>query len=160
MTFTLLVVIVFITGSFLIIAVSYYHVSKCIRQHNNQVASHQGLSVQEINVTKTFFTLVLSFVVMWLPTFTAVFLFRVALREMYPRLVGLAVPFFLQVNSAVNPWIYGAMNPSFRKKFVQLIKRSSGNQVNCASTDRPTTHIEISRLEICHQENCSIEKSL
>lgn len=160
MTFTLLVVIVFIMGSFLIIAVSYYHVSKCIRQHNNQVASHQGLSVQEINVTKTFFTLVLSFVVMWLPTFTAVFLFRVALREMYPRLVGFAVPFFLQVNSAVNPWIYGAMNPSFRKKFVQLIKRSSGNQVNCASTDRPTTHIEISRLEICHQENCSIEKSL
>lgn len=159
MTFTLLVVIVFIISSFLIIAVSYYHVSKCIRQHNNQVASHHGLSVQEINVTKTFFVLVLSFVVLWLPTFTAIFLYRVALREAYPRQVGLAVPFLLQANSAINPWIYGAMNPSFRKKLIQLVKQSSVNQVHCALTDRQTTHIEMSRLENCHQENCSIEQS-
>lgn len=160
MTFTLLVVIVFIIGSFLVIAVSYYHVSKCIRQHNNQVASHQGLSVQEINVTKTFFILVVSFVVLWLPTFTAVFLYRVALRETYPRLVGIAVPFFFQVNSAINPWIYGAMNPSFRKKLMQLVTRSRGNQIHCASTDRPTTRVEMSGLENCPRENCSIEQAL
>ncbi|XP_078364217.1 melatonin receptor type 1A-like [Oculina patagonica] len=156
MTFTLLVVVVFITTSFLIIAVSYYHVSRCIRQHNNQFATHHVLSVQEINVTKTFFVLVLSFVVLWLPTFTAIFLFRVAIRETYPRLVGIAVPFFLQVNSALNPWIYGVMNSSFRKKLTQLLKWSSVNQVHCDSSSRPTSHVKVSRLEL---EDCLTEQS-
>ena len=129
MVFTALAVILFMVNSFSIIAFSYYHVSKCIRQHNNQVATHQGLSVQEIKLTNTFFVLVLSFVVLWMPTFTAIFLFRVAIRKSYPRLVGLAVPFLLQVNSAINPWIYGAMNPAFRKKFKQLLRLSSENQL-------------------------------
>ena len=160
MTFTVLAIVVFMISSFFIIAVSYYHVSRCIRQHNNQVATHHGLSVQEINVTKTFYVLVLSFVVLWMPTFTAIFLFRVAIRETYPRLVGLAVPFFLQVSSAVNPWIYGAMNPCFRKKFIQLLKWSSVNQVHCESTGRQTGHVEISRLENRNEENCLIEQSL
>ena len=50
-------------------------------------------------------------------------------HKSYPRLVGLAVPFLLQVNSAINPWIYGAMNPAFRKKFKQLLRLSSENQL-------------------------------
>ncbi|XP_078364218.1 melatonin receptor type 1A-like [Oculina patagonica] len=160
MTFTLLVVVVFIITSFLIIAVSYYHVSRYIRQHNNQFATHHGLSAQEINLTKTFFVLVLSFVVMWLPTFTVIFLYRVAIRETYPRLVGIAVPFLFQVNSALNPWIYGIMNPSFRKKLTQLLKWSSVNQVHCESTGLQTGHFDISILENGNEENRQIEQSL
>lgn len=151
MVFTALAVILFMVNSFTIIAFSYYHVSRCIRQHNDQVSSHHGLSVQEIHLTKTFFVLVLSFVVMWFPTFTAIFLFRVAIREAYPRLVGLAVPFLLQVNSAINPWIYGVMNPSFRKKFKKLFKWNSEIQVHCATSSPNTGDMEMYRLENGHE---------
>ncbi|XP_078364400.1 melatonin receptor type 1A-like [Oculina patagonica] len=156
LTFTVLVVVVFIITSFLIITISYYHVSRCIRQHNNQFATHRGLRVQEINVTKTFFVLVLSFVMLWLPSFTTILLYRVAIKKTYPRLVGIAVPFLLQVSSALNPLIYGVMNPSFRKKLTQLLKWSTANKVHCEPTSRPTGHVKVSRLEL---EDCSTEQS-
>ena len=158
-TFTVLVIVLFIITSFLIIAVSYYHVSRCIRQHNNQLTSRHGLSVQEINLTKTFFVLVLSFVVMWMPTFTAIFLYRVVIRETYPRSLGVAVPFLFQFNSTMNPWIYGVMNPSFRKKLMRLLKRSSENQVNSESTGSHIGQVEAYKLENCNEENCSMEQS-
>ena len=145
MVFASMAVILFMINSFIIIAYSYYYVSRCIRQHNNQVSSHHGLSVHEVNLTKTFYVLVLSFVVMWMPTFTAIFLFRVAIRKTYPRLVGLSVPFMLQANSAVNPWIYGVMNPSLRRKLKQLCTWQDGNRVCNTASGLNTEEIEMPR---------------
>ena len=156
MVFTAMAVILFMINSFTIIAVSYYHVSRCIRQHNNRVSTHHGLSVHEVNLTKTFYVLVLSFVVLWMPTFTAIFLFRVALRETYPRLVGLAVPFMLQANSAINPWIYGVMNPSLRRKLRQLCKVRRGNRV-CDITGLNSDEMQMTRTAHYQHSNQQIQ---
>lgn len=128
--FTVFVIVSFVVSSFVVIALCYYFVSKSLRQHRNHLSNNRGLSIQEINLTKTFFVLVVSFIVLWLPTFVVVILFRVVLRKTLPRQLALAIPYGLLTNSAVNPWIYGAMNPSFRKKFMSILKRSEApNQV-------------------------------
>ena len=128
--FTVFVIVSFVVSSFVVIALCYYFVSKSLRQHRNHLSNNRGLSIQEINLTKTFFVLVVSFIVLWLPTFVVVILFRVVLRKTLPRQLALAIPYGLLTNSAVNPWIYGAMNPSFRKKFMSILKRSeASNQV-------------------------------
>lgn len=122
--FTVFVMVLFVVSSFVIVALCYYFVSKSLHQHRSHLTSNRGLSVQEINLTKTFFVLVVSFIILWLPTFVVVILFRVVLRKTLPRQLALAIPYGLLTNSAVNPWIYGAMNPSFRKKFMSILKRS------------------------------------
>ena len=122
--FTVFVMLSFVLSSFVIVALSYYFVSKSLRQHRNDLFNNRNLSVHEINLTKTFFVLVASFIVLWLPTFVVVVLFRVVLRKTLPRQLALAIPYGLLTNSAVNPWIYGAMNPSFRKKFMSILRRS------------------------------------
>lgn len=122
--FTVFVMVSFVVSSFVIVSLSYYFVSKSLRQHRNHLSSNHGLSTQEINLTKTFFVLVVSFIVLWLPIFVVVILFRVVLRKALPRQLALAIPYVLLANSAVNPWIYGAMNPSFRKKLFSILKRS------------------------------------
>lgn len=121
--FTMFVMIVFVFTSFVLVALCYFFVWKTLRQHRNHLSSIRGLSVQELNLTKTFFVLVVSFIVLWLPTFVVIVLFRVVLGETIPRPVALAVPYELLANSAVNPWIYGAMNPSFRKKLMSILRR-------------------------------------
>lgn len=125
--FTVFVILSFVVSSFVIVALCYYFVSKSLRQHRNLLSNNRGLSVQEINLTKTFFVLVVSFIVLWLPTFIVVVLFRVVLRKTLPRQLALAIPYGLLTNSAVNPWIYGAMNPSFRKKFMSILKRTDAS---------------------------------
>ncbi|KAJ7356288.1 hypothetical protein OS493_026047 [Desmophyllum pertusum] len=129
--FTIFVMVSFVVSSFVIVALCYYFVSKSLRHHRNHLSAVRSLSVQEINLTKTFFVLVVSFIVLWLPTFVVVVLFRVVLRTTLPRQLALAIPYGLLTNSAINPWIYGAMNPSFRKKFMSILKRSEApNQVH------------------------------
>lgn len=121
--FTMFVMIVFVFTSFVLVALCYFFVWKTLRQHRNHLASIRGVSVQELNLTKTFFVLVVSFIVLWLPTFVVIVLFRVVLGETIPRPLALAVPYELLANSAVNPWIYGATNPSFRKKLMSILSR-------------------------------------
>ena len=135
--FTVFVMLCFVVSSFVIVALCYYFVSKSLRQHQNHLSNvlGRGLSVQEINLTKTFFVLVVSFIVLWLPTFVVIVLFRVVLGETLPRQLALSVPYELLANSAVNPWIYGAMNPSFRKKFISILRRSEASRVQPIAGD-------------------------
>lgn len=143
--FTVFVMVLFVVSSFVIVALCYYFVSKSLRQHRSHLTSNRGLSVQEINLTKTFFVLVVSFIILWLPTFVVVILFRVVLRKTLPRQLALAIPYGLLTNSAVNPWIYGAMNPSFRKKFMSIVKRSQAPNRVLPAEMAVSSYLSISR---------------
>lgn len=143
--FTIFVMVSFVVSSFVIVSLSYYFVSKSLRQHRNHLSNNSGLSAQEINLTRTFFVLVVSFIVLWLPTFVVVILFRVVLRKTLPRQLALAIPYGLLANSAVNPWIYGAMNPSFRKKFLSLLKRSEAPNRVLPAGNAVSSYLGISR---------------
>ena len=148
--FTVFVIVSFVVTSFVIVALSYYFVSKSLRQHRNHLSNNRGLSAQEINLTKTFFVLVVSFIVLWLPTFVVVLLFRVVLRKTLPRQLALAIPYGLLANSAVNPWIYGAMNPSFRKKFLSILKRSEAPNRVLPVENAVSSYLGISRSVPLH----------
>ena len=144
--FTIFVMASFVVSSFVIVALSYYFVSKSLRQHRNHLSNNRGLTAQEINLTRTFFVLVVSFIILWLPTFVVVVLFRVVLRKSLPRQLALAIPYGLLANSAVNPWIYGAMNPSFRKKLMSILKRTEAPNRVLPAENAVSSYLGISRI--------------
>lgn len=164
--FTTFVMLFFVVSSFIIIALCYYFVSKALRQHRNHLftAHARGLSVQEINLTKTFFVLIVSFIILWLPTFVVILLFRVVFHEALPRQLALAIPFELLSNSAINPWIYGAINPSFRKKFMSILRRSETNSVQPCGGDiqhqqsiSPNLPVTSNELELTFKRTVEID---
>ena len=119
--FTLIVVCIFVVLCLSMVSASYYRVSRLIRRHKNDVSfSLQGVSAREIDMTKVLFTLVLAFAVCWLPTFAVILVMRV-MKDGASRPLAMVIPFLFQTSSAVNPLIYGAMSPPFRREFRQLL---------------------------------------
>ena len=119
--FTLMVVFIFFLCCLLLVCFSYYHVSKTIREHNTGVSSSlNGVSVQEINLSKVLFILVFAFTLCWLPTFVIILIIRVIIHKA-PHALGVVIPFLLQTSSVLNPFIYGALSPPFKREFRRLL---------------------------------------
>ena len=114
--FTVMVVFIFFLCCLLLVCFSYYHVSKTIREHNTGVASSlNGVSVQEINLSKVLFILVFAFTLCWLPTFVIIQIIRVIIHKA-PHALAVGIPFLLQTSSFLNPFIYGALSPPFQTR--------------------------------------------
>ena len=116
-----------------IVAFCYYNVSKTIRQHNvnvthtlNQGGSGRALSLEEIRITRTLFALVVAFVLCTAPAFTIFGLLRLRLTSFtsIPRGVSLMANALIFLSSAVNPFLYGVMNTSFRTEFKEILRFS------------------------------------
>ena len=119
--FTLMVILIFFLCCLLLVCFSYYHVSKTIREHNTGVSSSlNGVSVQEINLSKVLFILVFAFTLCWLPTFVIILLIRVIIHNA-PHALCVVIPFLLQTSSVLNPFIYGALSPPFKREFRRLL---------------------------------------
>ena len=105
-----------------IICFCYNRVTRFISQHNANTVS---LSTQEINLTRALFVLIFSFVILWVPIFIFVIIYRMILPEYrFPRFMGLASTLLSHLSSAINPWIYGVMSPLVRKKMKKVLCRS------------------------------------
>ena len=109
-----------------VVAFCYYNVSKTIRQHNANVAAsinRASLSVEEIRITRTLFALVVAFVLCTVPAFTIFGLLRLRLTSFtsIPRGVSLMANALIFTSSAVNPFLYGVMNNSFRMEFKKIL---------------------------------------
>ena len=118
-----------------IIIFSYYNVSKTIRSHNAKVATtlhsnrapqgggSSSLSVEEIRITRTLFALVVGFVICTFPAFTIFGLLwlRVTNLESIPRPLSLTANALIFISSAINPFLYGVMNKSFRDEFKEIL---------------------------------------
>lgn len=116
-----------------IVAFCYYNVSKTIRQHNVNVAhtlnrggSGRALSLDEIRITRTLFALVVAFVLCTAPAFTIFGLLRLRIASFtaIPRGVSLMANALIFISSAVNPFLYGVMNTSFRTEFKKILRFS------------------------------------
>ena len=120
-TFTLMVISIFFLCCLLLVCFSYYHVLKTIREHNTGVSSSlNGVSVQEINLSKVLFILVFAFTLCWLPTFLIILIIRVIIHKA-PHALAVVIPFLLQTSSVLNPFIYGALSPPFKREFRRLL---------------------------------------
>ena len=108
--------------------ISYFKVSKMIRQHNADVSAtihsrerNAGISRHEIRVSKSVFVVVFAFMICWIPLWVIVVLKRFSLVPKIPRNVELLSMFFLYLSNAINMLIYAGMNPLFRKEFRKTI---------------------------------------
>ena len=119
--FTLIVIFILVVCCLLLVCFSYYHVSKTIREHNTGVSrSLNGVSVQEINLSKVLFILVFAFTLCWLPTFVIILITRVIIHRA-PHALGVVIPLLMQTSSVLNPFIYGALSPPFKREFRRLL---------------------------------------
>ena len=119
--FTLTVVCVLVVFCLSLVSACYYQVSRAIRKHNAGVClSLQGVSAHEIKLSKVLFIMVFAFALCWLPTFGVILIIRVILGKA-PHALAVVIPFLFQTSSVLNPIIYGAMSPPFRREFRRLI---------------------------------------
>ena len=119
----------------LIIFLAYLKVFRFVSHHNHGVASNlqQANTLRrETKVTKTLVTVVLGFVVCWVPVIVIQFIYLFVdskLKQLrIPNFVYLFQVTLIYASSAINPFIYGLTNKQFRKEYLELLR------VLCAST--------------------------
>ncbi|XP_031561750.1 melatonin receptor type 1A-like [Actinia tenebrosa] len=112
---------------FTVMGVCYYKIFKKIREHKRNIApfssdsngSSLGMSVQEIKVTWTTFAVLIGYLLTWLPMLLIVV---ASYFKDLPREVHMIVTYSMASSSAINPVIYGVLNPAFRKEYKKIIK--------------------------------------
>ncbi|XP_048576843.1 melatonin receptor type 1A [Nematostella vectensis] len=109
----------------------YYKVFQAIRKHRRRLQgmrsnqpSMGGPSVEDINVTWTLFWTVCALLVCWTPI-SAIDIVDAARDTLasFPRPVYMLYLYLGQISTAVNPFIYGVMNKSFRDAYKRLFNR-------------------------------------
>lgn len=106
----------------------YTKVFRAIRRHFRQLASRRvstvslnNLTPAEIVVTRTVFAIVLAFFICWIPCIV-IDIVDVMRDEWFDRQVYLAYTYFAYTSSAINPFIYGVLNRSFRVEYLKLLR--------------------------------------
>ena len=159
--FTVAVVCVFVVFSLSLVCVCYYHVSKQIRSHNAGIRlSLQGVSVHEIKLSKVLFIMAFAFAICWIPTFGVVLIIRVVLRRA-PHELAVVIPFLIQTSSVLNPLIYGALSPPFRREFRRLTtftRRARSSDIN-SNASSPVGQIGVALEQIYISRLCGVDDS-
>ena len=120
-TFTVYLVFFYVLFCFSVICFCYNRVSRFIRQHNANIAS---LTTQEINLTRALFVLILAFVILWVPFYIFIILYRMIVpASRFPREMAITVAYLNYISCAINPWIYGVMSPLVRNKMKRVFFR-------------------------------------
>ena len=124
--FVSLLIYVYIAVPTIILTPCYYKVFKGIRSHNKQMVQAKtvspGLSVTDIKVTNALFFTVCGFLVCWVPI-GLVDVIDIAIGNWtLPRQVYFMYTLLGQASTAINPFIYGLMNPNFRREYVKLFR--------------------------------------
>ena len=113
----------FVLCCLIIISVCYFRVYRFISHHNMNTISQ--LSMQEINLAKTLFVLVLTFAALWIPDAWWLSLPVWCWRQNF------SVSLFWS-SSALNPWVYGVMCPVVcnKMKTETFLHRGRGSTVS------------------------------
>lgn len=143
--FTLLVLpfYSFIGISMAVLIVCYLNVFKALRAHERAVANNlrtgntrqAAISLEDIKVTKILFATVVGFILCWTPVLV-IDIVDASLGSEWNLTRGTYYMYtiFGITSSAINPIIYGVMNPSYRKAYFRLFGLSRLGRVGDAST--------------------------
>ena len=118
------IMITFVFIPWVIIVVCYARIFVAIRRHKTNIApsvnSRLGPSVEDINITRTLFVVLLGFSVCWIPIFviTGVHLFGIGKSS---RFLHMTYSILGALSCAINPLIYGIMNRAFRREFLGIL---------------------------------------
>ena len=126
--FTIFSCVVFVFLPALVIIWCYARVFITIRRHRRRLAARRvsttsltSLSQAEIVVTRTVFAIVLAFFICWIPCIV-IDVVDTMRDEWFDRRVYLAYTYFAYTSSAINPFIYGVLNRSFRAEYLKLLR--------------------------------------
>lgn len=119
---------VFVILAFITIVVSYSLVFVRIRRDQlSMVSSLLGqnrdlnISVEEIKISNLLFMTVLGFAICWVPSLVVITMDRVSPDTTPPRSRTLLCTYLSYLNAALNPFIYGVMNRSFRAEYKRIL---------------------------------------
>ncbi|KAK3715033.1 hypothetical protein QZH41_002677 [Actinostola sp. cb2023] len=135
--FAIFLVVVFVAFPTTIIFFCYYKVFQTVQHHNKRFlhARDKKLSVQEIKIARTLFVIVVVFMTCWTPILLMDFIDTVRGDYSLPREAYTVYTFLATFSSAINPVIYGIMNPKFRKEYLRILlcKTIRGVQVEATA---------------------------
>ncbi|XP_020606214.1 histamine H2 receptor-like [Orbicella faveolata] len=115
------ILIIFQNSPFFVIMFCYWKIYKVVKMHNADV-SWQNLNAEEVNISKTLFASVFSFVLLWVPANTILlpsYLMSGSFNS--PRVISLIGTLLVFTSSCLNPFIYSFMNRSFRSEFKKCL---------------------------------------
>lgn len=123
-----LVEFVFVILALITIVVSYSLVFVRIRRHQLSMVSSllgqsrdSNISVEEIKISNLLFMTVLGFAICWIPSLIIITMDRVAPDTTPPRSRTLLCTYLNYLSAALNPFIYGVMNRSFRAEYKRIL---------------------------------------
>jgi len=96
-----------------------------IREHARKVSNtfsrtRERVNVEEINITRTVFGVVMFFLICWIPEYIVSMIIRLYPGHLHP-IVDRNVVFFLFLSSSLTPWVYAVTNREFRLEFKRLL---------------------------------------
>ena len=111
--------------TFLVVVYCYSKVFWNIREHARKVSStftrtRERVNVEEIKITRTVFSVVMFFLICWIPEYIISMIIRLQPNHLHP-IVDRIVPFFLLLSSSLTPWVYALTNREFRAEFKRLL---------------------------------------
>ncbi|KAK3705661.1 hypothetical protein QZH41_000943 [Actinostola sp. cb2023] len=125
-----------------VIVICYTKVFRKLRKHNQQLHRRVGqhpnaLNIRreskmrrsEITISRTLFGTVLGFFVCWIPCF-GIDIADVMISDNLDRRVYLVYMYLAYTSSAINPLIYGILNPSFRREFFNVLSCKNGREIS------------------------------
>lgn len=125
--YTGLLGLVIVVIPFTVIIFCYSKVFLKVQKHRQRFLSIDSvnarssrLSVEEVNITKTLFAMVLGFTLCWVPVFVIEFTDSATGNHSLPRRVYLLNVFLVSISSAINPVIYGVLNRTFRLEYYRM----------------------------------------
>ena len=126
--FALCMGLAFIISPFIIMSCLYYRIYFSVRravfpQESNSNAENQQRTahVQEVKVTKTLAAVLVGFSCCWFPIMAIDQIDINNGAPMLPRQVYYFYGLSIYISSAINPVLYGLMNPSFRSEYRRTI---------------------------------------
>lgn len=134
--YTMFASVFFVIVPAIVIMVCYYKVFRKLRQHTKQLRARikglqtgqpdvalrqeSALSRSKMAITRTLFGTVLGFFICWIPCFL-IDILDVMQEDWFDRRVYLVYMYLAYTSSAINPLIYGILNPSFRREFFNMV---------------------------------------
>lgn len=123
-----LVEFVFVILALITIVVSYSLVFVRIKRHQLSMVSSllgqsrdSNISVEEVKISNLLFMTVLGFAICWIPSLIIITMDRVAPDTTPPRSRTLLCTYLNYLSAALNPFIYGVMNRSFRAEYKRIL---------------------------------------
>ena len=109
-----------------VIIYSYLRIFSTVRHHNSNF-HHPGnpintVNVEEVKVARTILVIVVFFNLCWIPILTIDFLDTIFQRWIFPPEAYMAYTFLGAISSALNPFIYGVLNKSFRMNYLNVLR--------------------------------------